>query len=69
MDSTYTEYHIRCGRVKWLPIWDRDRPWDMRTTGSTGVPVATGLRSQVSGIPVSGTGDGRQGTGHPMGGG
>jgi len=52
----------------------------MRTTGSTGVPVATGLRSRVSGVrsqvsgvgcQVSGTGDGRQKTGdrHLMDGG
>ncbi len=41
-------------------IWDRDRQWDMRTTGSTGVPIATGLRCRVSGLrsQVSGIRDG-----------
>ncbi len=36
--------------------WDRDGKWDMRITGSTGVPVATGVRSQGVGWQVA---DGR----------
>ncbi len=27
--------------------WERDRPWDLKTTGSTGVPVDSGLRSDT----------------------